>query len=426
MNTKNKKTLLSISLIITLTTLWINLQAQDWPQWQGPNRNNLLTTTELRLDWSEHQPPLMWTFREAGSGFSAPSIVGNTLYGQGAGGGNDFAFALDTKTGHLKWKQILGEEHVSFQNRGNGPRGSVTVDGDNLYLIRGGGQLHCLAATDGKMIWQHDFQTDFGGALMTDWGFSESPLVDGNLVICAPGSSQGSLMAFDKQSGAVVWKASELTDKCTYSSPVVTEVAGIRQYIQLTEKCIAGVAAKDGKVLWKVDAPAFKTAVISTPIVFDNLVYVTTGYNFGCILIQLSKEGDTFKAQTLYANKNMVNHHGGVVLIHGYVYGYSETFGWVCQDVNTGENVWTQRSREAGKGSLIAVNDRLLLLDMTTGLLTVTAASPEGWKEFGQLPIPERTTIETMDNQVWTHPVVANGKLYVRDHDLLFCFDLTK
>ena len=426
MNTKNKTTLLSISLIITLTTTGLSLHAQDWPQWRGPNRDGIFKTAGLHLDWTEKKPPLLWVFREAGSGFSAPVVVGNTLYGQGSGGGNDFAFALDTQTGKLKWKQNLGAEHVSYQNRGNGPRGSVTVDGDKLYLIRGGGQIHCLAAADGKMIWQHDFEKDLDGAIMTQWGYSESPLVDGNLVICSPGSSQGSVMAFDKNSGVIVWKSVELTDKCTYSSPMATEVDGVRQYIQLTEKCIAGVAAKDGKLLWKIDAPGFRTAVISTPIVFDNMVYVTTGYNYGCILIRLRKAGDIFNAQTVYANKNMVNQHGGAVLANGYIYGYSETFGWVCQDIHTGENMWTQRIREVGKGSILAVNDRLLLLDMSNGLLTMIAASPEGWKELGNVPIPERTKIETMDNHVWTHPVAANGKLFVRDHDLLFCFDLTK
>ena len=410
--------------IFAMTAMGAN--GQDWPQWRGPDRNGIYKQNGLHLDWSQKKPPLLWTFREAGSGYSASTIAGTTLYCQGAGEGSDFAFALDTKNGNLKWKQNLGPEHVAFQNRGNGPRGSITVDGDKLYLIRGGGQIHCLSAADGKMIWQHDFNADFGGVLMSGWGFSESPLVDENLVICAPGSSEGSIMAFDKNSGAVVWKAAELTDKCTYSSPVVATIEGVRQYVVLTEKCIAGLAAKDGALLWKVDAPGFRTAVISTPIIIENSVYVTTGYNFGCILIRLSKSGNTFETETVYANKNMTNHHGGVMLIDGYIYGFSETAGWACQDVKTGENVWTHRSREAGKGSLIAVNDRLILFDMSVGVLTLVAASPDGWKEFGNMPIPERTKIVTMDNHVWTHPVVAHGKLYVRDHDILFCFDLTK
>ncbi|MCL2728330.1 MAG: PQQ-like beta-propeller repeat protein [Bacteroidales bacterium] len=426
MNTKNKNMSASITLMIMLSTIWVNLQAQDWPQWRGAHRDGIYQATGLNLDWSEKKPALLWTFREAGSGYTAPTIVGTTLYAQGAANGIDFAFAVDTETGTLKWKQILGTEHIDAQNRGNGGRGSVTVDGEKLYLIRGGGQIHCLLAMDGKILWQKDFKDDFGGILMSNWGFSESPLIDGDLVICAPGGEEGTIVALDKNSGALVWRTKELTDKSAYSSPIVANIEGVRQYIQLTEKCVAGVAAKDGKLLWKVDAPGFRTAVIPTPITIDNLVYVTQGYNFGCILIRLTKTGDTFEAETLYANRNMTNQHGGAVLVNGHVYGYSEAPGWACQDLMTGENVWSQRVREVGKGSILAVNDKLLLLDMLTGLLTVVAASPDGWKEFGNLPIPERTQIQTNDNQVWTHQVVANGKLYLRDHDLLFCFDLTK
>ena len=426
MKTKNKNMPASITFIVMLSTIGINLQAQDWPQWRGAQRDGIYQAAGLNLDWSEKQPALLWTFREAGAGYSAPTVVGTTLYAQGAANGKDFAFALDTETGTIKWKQILGEEHVDAQNRGNGGRGSVTVNGDKLYLIRGGGQIHCLSANDGIVVWERDFKADFGGVLMSNWGFSESPLVDGNMVICSPGGEEATIVALDKNSGELVWRTTELTDKSAYSSPIVSEIYGVRQYIQLTDKSVVGIAAKDGKLLWRVEAPGFRTAVIPTPITVDNLVYVTQGYNFGCILIKLTKTGDIFETETLYANRNMTNQHGGAVLVNGHVYGYSEAPGWACQDLMTGENIWNLRSREAGKGSILAVNDRLILLDMLTGILTVIAASPDGWQEFGTLTIPERTEIQTTDNQIWTHQVVANGKLYLRDHNLLFCFDVTK
>ena len=426
MKAKNKIRLPFISMIAMLIISGMMLNAQDWPQWRGANRDGISKETGLKLDWSTNKPPLSWTFRQAGSGFSAPIIIGTTLYCQGAADGNDFAFALDTETGELKWKQILGDLSVSHQNRGDGPRGSVTIDGDKLYLIRGAGQLHCLSASDGKMLWQKDFKNDFEGKMMSDWGYSESPLIDGNLVICSPGGDGGTLAALDKNNGAVVWRSKELTDLATYSSPIVADVEGIRQYIQLTDKGVAGVATKDGKLLWKVEVPDFKMAVISSPVFFDNKVYVTSGYNAGCVLIKLTRAGDKCNAEKIYANSNMVNHHGGVVLVNGYIYGYSDAQGWVCQDVKTGENIWNQRIKEVGKGSILAVDDRLLLFDMLTGVLAVVAASPDGWKEFGKMEIPERTEIQTADNQVWTHPVIANGKLYIRDHNLLFCFDLKK
>ena len=403
--------------------------AQDWPQWRGPNREGLFKGTNLNLDWSVKKPPLLWTFRQAGSGFAAPTIVGTTLYCQGADETNDFAFALDTQTGNLKWRQNLGELHISYQNRGDGPRGSVTVDSDKLYMIRGGGQIHCLSASDGKMLWQKDFEKDFGGKLMSQWGFSESPLVDGNLVICSPGGNEGTVIALDKNTGALVWRTKELTDNASHSSPIVADVNGIRQYILLTAKNVAGIAAKDGKLLWKVaieGGPKGVSAVIPTPVYNDNMVYVTNGYEVGCLCIKLTKEGDNVKAETIYKNRDISSHHGGVVLMNGYVYGYTESRNWACQNLKTGEIAWSERNNEINKGSILGINDRLLLLDMQTGRTTIIAASPEGWKEFGKMEIPERTKIVSADNNVWTHPVIANDKLYTRDHDLLFCFDMKR
>jgi outer membrane protein assembly factor BamB len=399
-------------------------KAQDWTKWRGSNHDGIVKNANLNLNWAEKKPELSWTFRQAGTGYSSPVIIGTTLYLSGAADGSDFAFALDTQSGKLKWKQILGEQYQ--QDRGDGPRGSITVDGDKLYLIRGGGQIHCLSAADGKMFWQKDFVNDFEGKIMSQWGFSESPLVDGNLVICTPGSELGTLVALDKNSGATVWICKEWGDQAGYSSPIVAEVSGVRQYIQQAAKGVAGVAAKDGKLLWKVDIEGYRVAVIPTPIYQDNIVYVTSGYGAGCNAIRLSKDGDKFNAEIVYANKNMSNHHGGVVLVNNHIYGFSDASGWTCQNLKSGEIVWKQRIREVGKGAVLAVNDHLLLQDERTGLLTVVASSPDGWKEFGRIALPEQTKLETMDNMIWAHPVVANGKLYVRDHDLLFCYDLKK
>jgi len=418
---KNKAALgLAAMLLISA----MEIKAQDWTQWRGPNREGIVKAAGLNLDWTQKKPPLLWTFRQAGLGYSAPTIVGTTLYCQGAVNEKGFAFALDTKTGNLKWKQELGKESV--EDHENAPRGSITVDGDKLYLIRGIGQIHCLSVADGKVIWQKDFIKDLGGKLMSRWGYSESPLIDGNLVICTPGGKQGTMVALDKNTGAVVWRTKELTDDASHSSAIVVEVDGIRQYIQLMPKSVVGVSAKDGKLLWKAPVEGARVpAVIPTPIFHNNMVYVTNGYNVGSILVKLTRTGDSFKAETVYENKNITNQHGGVVLVNGHVYGFSDGVGWVCQNFTTGETVWRERNNEGGKGSILCVNDRLFLLK-ENGLLIVVAALPDGWKEFCRMTIPERTKITTKNNAVWTHPVVADGKLFMRDHDLLFCFDLTK
>ncbi|MDR2234321.1 MAG: PQQ-binding-like beta-propeller repeat protein [Tannerella sp.] len=417
-----------ISIIALLALSCMDTSAQDWPQWLGAQRDNISKETGLNLDWSAKKPPLLWTFRQAGAGYSAPTIVGTTLYCQGAADGSDFAFALDLRTGAQLWKQILGTEFI--MDRGNGSRGSVTVDGNRLYLVRGGGQLHCLSAADGSLIWQKDFRTDLGGNIMSqmDWGFSESPLIDGNLVICTPGGDQGTVAALDKNTGNVVWRSKDLKVLSGYTSAVITEVGGIRQYVVHATGCVAGVAAKDGRLLWKVDYPTWSekiSSVLNTPVVHDNFVYVSTGQNLGCMGVKLAKDGENIKAEMVYANRNLVNQHGGYLLNDNHIYGFSDVSGWSCQDLQTSELVWSQRKiGEGGKGSILGVNNRLILLDERTGLTSVIAASTDGVKEFGSLEIPERTKIETIDNMVWTHPVVAAGKLFIRNQDLLFCFDL--
>ena len=411
-----------IFMVAFPTIFGINLQAQDWHQWRGENRDGISKERGLNFNWAVKKPPLVWTFNQAGAGYSAPVVVGKTLYCQGSADDIDFAFALDIETGNLKWKQKLGEQFI--QDRGDGPRGSVTVDGDRLYLIRGSGQLHCLSAIDGKMIWQKDFKEDFDGKIMSQWGYSESPLVDENLVICTPGGEKGTMIALDKKTGATVWISKEWTDECGYSSAIVAEIEGVKQYIQHSAKGVAGISAKDGKLLWKVEIEGYRVATIPTPICIDNTVYITNGYNAGCNYLNISKKENEFKAETIYSNKNMVNHHGGVVLYDGHIYGYSETIGWACQNLKSGEIVWSNRVKEVGKGAALIVDDKLLCLDETTGQLTVIAASPTGWKEIGNLEFPQRTEILSKDNKVWTHPVVANGKLYLRDHDLIFCIDL--
>ena len=404
----------------------ITLQG-DWHRWKGKNFDGVVIDSTLNLNWTEKKPEIAWIFRYSGAGFSGPAVVGTTLYMSGAAEGHDFAFALDTKTGNLKWKQTLDVHFV--QSYGDGPRGTITVDEEYLYLILGGGKIYCLSAIDGKIMWQRDLVADFDGRIMGSWGYSESPIVDGNLVICTPGGKIGTMVALDKKNGSTVWVSKEWTDQTGYSSPIFAVVDGVRQYIQQSASGVSGVRAEDGKLLWSVKIPGYKVAVIPTPIYKDNIVYVTAGYNAGCAGIKLSKKGEIFQAEIIFNNKNMVNHHGGVVLVDDFIYGFSDASGWVCQNFRTGETVWnTGRANKidkVGKGAIIAANNRLILLEETTGNIVLINASPDGWKQLCILELPERTKISSKNNMVWTHPVIANGKLFIRDQDLLFAFNLS-
>ncbi len=334
--------------------------------------------------------------------------------------GKDVAFALDTSTGKFKWKQELGP---AFKHgTGDGSRGTPTVDGDSIYFIRGGGDLHCLDAATGKPRWKKALKSDLGGKLMSGWGYSESPLIDGDQLICTPGGDKGALAALNKKTGGEIWRSSDFASSAAYSSPIVVEVGGIRQYVQMTRDGVVGVAAKDGKVLWSKAAAVNGTAIIPTPIFRDDQLYVTSGYGAGCALIKLTPKDGGVSADQAYANKNMVNHHGGVILVDGYIYGYSDGKGWVCQNVKTGDIVWKDES--LGKGSLTCAAGHLFCFDEKTGTLACVNVSTMGWEETGRMELPEKSKIKTQYNKIWTHPVIANGKLYLRHQDLLFCFEL--
>ncbi len=398
--------------------------ADDWPQWQGPDRNNISKETGLLKSWPKSGPKLLWTFSEAGMGYSAPAVVGDRVYTMGGTGGQDYLFCLDAKSGKKVYAAPLGPMY--HQARGDGPRGTPTVDGDHIYVLTGGGNLICLQAADGKVVWRKGLASDLGGSMMSGWGYSESPLVDGDQVVCTPGGRLGAVAALDKKTGAVRWRSEGFTDKAGYASLMVANFGGVRQYVQMTGESVAGVAAQDGKLLWRF-ARRSNVAAIPTPVVFGDHVYVTSGYGAGCALLKVSKDGDKFRADEVYANRNMTNHHGGVVLVGGHIYGYSDNRGWICQDALKGNVVWAERQKLA-KGSVTYADGHLYCYSEQDGTLVLVPATTKGWKEDGRLKLPRASTLERPPeqprNNVWTHPVLANGRLYLRDQDLIFCFDV--
>ncbi len=410
----------ALSLLLRATSC--PCQAADWPQWRGPDRTDISRETGLLKDWSQEGPPLLWTCTNAGVGYSGPAIVGERLFTLGARDGKEYVYALDTQTGKEVWSQVIGP---MFDNdRGGGPRSTPTVDGDLLYVIGAQGELVCVESATGKKRWHRNLRKDLGGQMMSDWGYTESPLVDGNKVVCSPGGSKGAVAALDRHSGKLVWRSRDLTDPAAYSSIVVAEVGGVRQYVQMTGKGVAGVAAKNGRLLWHYLKDNYRTAVIPTPIFHDGAVYVTAGYGAGCDLIQLVPNGQGTKAEKVYANKNMVNHHGGVILVGEYLYGYSDSErGWICQEFKTGKIVWKEK-RKLGKGSVTYADGHLYCYAENNGTAVLIEATPGGWKENGRFKIPKTTSQRSPRGGIWTHPVVANGRLYLRDQELLFCFDV--
>lgn len=402
--------LAALPLLFTLT-----LSAADWPQWRGPDRTDITKETGLLKAWPEGGPKRVWLFENAGQAYSGPAIVKGRLYTLGTRDGNEVLLVLDANTGKELWAAKLGN---ILENRwGDGPRGTPTVDGDRVYALSGPGNLVCVSATDGKVLWQTNM-TDIGGKV-PGWGYCESVLVDGNQVVCTPGGDKGAIAAFDKVTGKQSWQTTAFTDGAHYSSIMAVTINGAPQYVQLVEKNFVGVSPKDGKVLWKASFPKGRTAVIPTPIVKGNQVYVTAGYGAGCKLVTI---GPGNSVTTVYENTVMKNHHGGVILLGDHVYGHSDGYSWVCQDFKTGEEVWA--NREFKKGAVGYADGMLYCLEEGSGTVALVEASPKGWSEKGRFKLDPQSKIRSSSGRIWTHPVISNGRLYLRDQDLIYCYDV--
>ena len=387
----------------------------DWPQWRGPDRTDVSKETGLLKSWPPGGPKRLWLYEKAGEGYSGPAIVAGKLFTMGTRDESECLLAIDANTGKELWVARIGS--VFRERRGNGPRCTPTVDGDRVYAMTGEGELACASVADGKILWEQRM-TDLGG-IVPHWGYTESVLVDGDKVVCTPGGSKGALAALEKKTGKLLWQSAEFAEPAHYSSMIVAEVDGMRQYIQLTENAVVGIAATDGKLLWKSDFPG-RTAVVPTPIYQDNHVYVTAGYGAGSKLVKI---GPGNKASDVYENKVMKNHHGGVILVGGHVYGHSDGSGWVCQNFKTGAEVWAER-RALGKGAIAYADGMLYCLDEESGTVVLIEASPQGWKEHGRFKLDPQTKIRAQQGRIWTHPVISNGKLYLRDQDLIYCYDV--
>ncbi len=395
--------------------------ADDWTQWRGPNRADISSERGLLRTWPSSGPRLLWTFEQAGSGYSGPAVVGNRLYTMGTKDNSECVLALAVDSGKEFWSTPIGS--IFKESHGNGPRATPTVDGDHLFTIGGQGALVCLETATGKLVWKKEFKKDFSGQLMSGWGFCESPLVDGDKVVCTPGGAKGAMVALNKMTGAIIWRTTDLEDKSAYSSIILAHVHGVKQYIQDTANAVVGVAPDSGKVLWRHPVSGFRTAVIPTPIYHDGCVYVSAGYGAGCECFQIERDGDSFATKKLYANKVMTNHHGGVVLVGDYLYGYSDSErAWVCQEFKTGKLVW--KSNKVGKGGCTCAGGQLICFGEEKGTVVMVPATPQGWKEDGRFSLPRESQIRLPSGRFWTHPVVANGRLYLRDQDLIFCFDV--
>jgi outer membrane protein assembly factor BamB len=393
----------------------------DWPQWRGPERNGCSKETGLLTSWPKDGPPLLWKASGVGNGYASVSIAGGKLFTLGNQGKSTYVFALNLADGKLLWSAEVGRPG---SNLGCTP----TVDGKLLYAIGQDGDLVCVETDSGQVKWRRHLKKDFGGTC-GGWNYTESPLVDGDKLVCTPGGKDAALVALNKNTGEVIWKCPSPFNRPTagYSSIVIAEVGGVRQYVQLMHDGVIGVAAKDGKLLWQYgdrgDRFAGNTANIPTPIVRGDEVFCVAGYGRGGGLVKLVPAGGGVKAEEVYFNRTLNNKHGGVVLVGDYLYGDRDESGNpYCAEVSTGKVVpgWQKRGESEGRGSVsVTYADGHLYFRYQNGIVALVEANPAGYKEKGSFKIPNAGGAPS-----WSHPVVVGGRLYLREKDMVWCYDV--
>lgn len=402
-----------VFLVLVLSPV-VALQAEDWPAWRGPNRDGICRETGLLKQWPPEGPPLAWKATGLGVGYSGPSIVDNLLFTMGNRDGKEWVIALDwTEEGKEVWASPVGP--VRHEGGGYpGPRSTPTFDQGRLYTLGVNGDLLCLEAETGKEIWRKNLVDDFGGSI-PQWGYSESVLVDEDWVLCTPGGEKATIAALDKLSGDTVWMA-PVGDPAAYSSIMKVSIGRVWQYVTLTAKGVISVRRDDGKFLWRYDAPASKVANVATPIWFGQTIFAASAYGTGGGLVWAKRVGDEFQPQEIYFTKDMKNHHGGMILLEDHLYGANDPRFLTCLEYRTGEVAWQDRT--PGKCSILFADGMLYCRD-ERGPLTLVEATPEGFKSRGQFDQPDRS-----DQRSWPHPVIANGLLFLRDQDVLLCYDV--
>lgn len=395
------------------------VRSEDWPSWRGPNRDDISTETGLLKQWPEGGPEKLWTSNEAGLGYSGVAIVDGVLFTMGSDGStdesNEFVIAISVETGQKIWQTNVGQ--YLENGWGGGPRSTPTISGGLLIAISGKGDVVCLSVNDGAEKWRASL-TELGGAVPY-WGYCESALIDGERVLVTPGGEKGTIACLNLQSGETIWQSSDINEPAHYSSMIAVDHFGKREYIQLTAKKVFGLDT-DGKLLWEHDFPG-NVAVIPTPIYHDGQVYVTAGYGAGCLLLNVTADN---KVEKIYDNKVMKNHHGGVLLLGDYLYGHSDDHGIICQNFNTGELVWSDKKKNETKGAVAYADGMLYCLSENNGECYLVEATEKEYKEGSKFTMEPQTTQRNPQGRVWTHPVICNDRLYLRDQDVICCYKI--
>ena len=403
--------------------------AQDWPQFRGPNRDGISLDKGLLSKWPEGGPKLLWTATGAGRGYSSFSIADGKLFTLGdapstADDNQEYLLCFDVETGKQLWQKQIGP---AWKKKGpddwQSSRSTPTIEGDHAYVLTAHGALLCCQTSNGDAVWQKDLKKEFGGGKGDGWGYGESVLIDGSNVVCTPGKTDNTMLCLDKATGEKVWGCSRDGDRgAGHASIQISEVGGTKVYVNTTASGAMGVRAKDGELMWTYDIDK-TTAVIPSPIISGDLVFFTAGYNRGGALLKQAANGDKVDVEEIYGlNNKLENKHGGVVMLDGYIYGDSGDKGMpFCANMMTGDIEWKKRGSGKGSAAFTAADGHLYVLYQNS-TVELVRADPKGYERVGSFKLDGHDADDVRPS--WAHPVIVNGRLYVRQDDRIFCFDV--
>ncbi|MFC1714229.1 PQQ-binding-like beta-propeller repeat protein [Candidatus Poribacteria bacterium] len=409
-----------MKLIITIgifTFLWSVIcqaedetNATDWHRWRGPNRDGISSEGGWSSTWPEDGPEILWKV-SVGLGYSSVSVSNGRVYTMGNVKNKDTVYCLNADTGDVVWEHSYECKQGSWE----GTRIAPTVDGDRVYTLSRGGHLFCLNAASGDIIWSKNLKGDLK-AKMPQHGFACHPFIVDNMMILETGAAAGSIVAFDKMNGDVIWQSGKA--KVGYSTPSLYRLDGKDYLTVFTGMNLLGINIPDGKILWRHEWPTEYQCNIATPIVSDDRIFISAGYSAGCALLQTNRDGDP---KLLWKNEEMANHINTSVLWNGYLYGFhgapkhnNDKGQLRCVDIETGDVKWKQDG--LGKGSLMIADGKLVILG-EKGELAIVEPSPDSYKELARAKV--------IDGTCWTVPVLSNGRIYCRSHEGdLVCVDV--
>lgn len=395
--------------LLLAVVLFFSSAYADWPQWLGPNRTGISSETGLLTTWAKDGPAVVWE-KELGEGFSGISVADGRVYTMFSAGEDEFAVCLDEETGEEIWRFKTGAKFYERQG-GNGPRSQPTVDGDRVFVLSAEGWLYALNAKDGKKLWLVDLY-DGLGSRVPKFGFSTSPLVEGDLLLLEVGTRQGTFIALDKTSGALKWASQR--DIVSYSSPIAVDIAGIRQVVFVSGEAAVGLSPADGSIFWRFPWYTSYDLNVATPIfVPPDHIFISSGYDHGAALLQIAQQGDGLSVKKVWESRGMKNHFGTSLLIGDYIYGFDNAI-LKCIEAKTGKEQWKRRGY--GKGTLIYAEGQLIILS-DKGKLALADVSPTEFRE--------KASVQVLSGKCWTPPTLANGKIYVRDMHRIVCMDVS-